>query len=1135
MMSFLCLNFFLTQKMAAQTAASYLFSTNTAVLQEGLPTPTTLFGVNVDDAASPLNPIGFTFNFCGTNYTQFSVSTNGYVSLGVMAPTTWGNALGSAVTFPAILPLWDDTYTAGNSVRYQVKGLPPNRKLVIDWELVNCCTPGAPDKHYQVWLQETTNVISFVYDFGANLNSATVGIATSTTDYKSVTTSSHTSSSVAINDANNSWPGVGRSYVFSPPFPPTQYDPAVTAINVPTGNCFTANETVSVQVCNLGTSNILLGVNPVTVTLNVVGPTGTTPYVGTLSTGSLNALAASCQFVTFNNVNMLAGGNYSFNTTLSISGVTNGYLHNDSLAIAEQRTNFRPDAGPDYQLCQYGFIPFGQGLSVSGCAVPLQDSITITFTITGPCNDGNNDATSCQFATGVLPSIIPGASFTGGTLRVTNLATISASWMSEMRFNIYGSTPSGVNLFSPGLQAPGSTANTSPNFTYTRPIPAVQLANMYTILTPGDPVRIGYWESFNDVAGGTDININGGGTTVATLKMYYTYVPASYEWYDVPVGGTNLYSLSPFNPLSVTNAVVNNSNTTGTYTFYAACSGLSTCRIPVNLVINPTPSAFQDTLSACEFAVSSNSAIFDLTTMNNAVSGNNALASVQYYFDEPLIAQISNLTNDTSSTNFVYSKVFYPSTGCFSSDSLLLKVNTLPDFGQPIVGGNACAPSTIDVASLINQFSTVPFGSDTLYYEDPGFTSLHPNPHSISTADTVYLVLVTNSTPACSDTMIAYIDIGPASNHIANQDVQFNYSVCGTAGCNNFTLIDGQVDTLRSSTDCKKVAAIFDVADGTSLGSISVCEEIDCSTQFHNGQPYVNRNYQIVPTNNDSAMVCLYFLDDDFQQYNASAAPNWPALPTALSPGNAVNLAITKVDNGDLNTPGHIATAIPNSMITTSYDPATTVWTVCFPVSGFSYFYAHSQNPLNIPLPVSLLSFTGRRDEGTSILNWSTSSEQNNSHFILEHSRDGKLFNDRSGKIASKGVHGNSSVKLDYSFTDMTPNNGHNYYRLQQHDMDGRISYSEVVDVYFGNESMVNLYPNPVKNELYVSINTTKSTIAKLKMMDATGRVVRAVDMQLTPGQNQTQVSMEGLAAGIYLIKISNGQGLDYTQTIRKD
>ncbi|MBK9299303.1 MAG: hypothetical protein IPN14_01385 [Bacteroidetes bacterium] len=118
-----------------------------------------------------------------------------------------------------------------------------------------------------------------------------------------------------------------------------------------------------------------------------------------------------------------------------------------------------------------------------------------------------------------------------------------------------------------------------------------------------------------------------------------------------------------------------------------------------------------------------------------------------------------------------------------------------------------------------------------------------------------------------------------------------------------------------------------------------MCEDIDASTQYHNGQPYVNRHYQITPTTQDTALVCLYYLDDDFNIYNADAIFNgW----LQIVPN--VNLAISKVDNGDINTPGHTAIAIPNANITTSYDPLTTVWTVCFPVSGFSYFYAHSAN-----------------------------------------------------------------------------------------------------------------------------------------------------------------------------------------------
>src|SRR5690348_316340 len=55
---------------------------------------TNLIGTNVDDGASVVTNIGFTFNFGGTNYTQFSVSSNGLMRLGpVTTVTTFGNSL----------------------------------------------------------------------------------------------------------------------------------------------------------------------------------------------------------------------------------------------------------------------------------------------------------------------------------------------------------------------------------------------------------------------------------------------------------------------------------------------------------------------------------------------------------------------------------------------------------------------------------------------------------------------------------------------------------------------------------------------------------------------------------------------------------------------------------------------------------------------------------------------------------------------------------------------------------------------------------------------------------------------------------------------------------------------------------
>jgi hypothetical protein len=946
---------------------------------------------------------------------------------------------------------------------------------------------------------------------------------------------------------------------------PSPYDPAVQSINVPSGSCFTANETVTVQVANFGSNTINLSTNPVTCTLKVNSPLGPVTYLGTLNTGTLNAYGATTQTVTFNNVNMFDGGNYCFNTSLTIGnagGVVNGNLNNDSLMTPICRTNLRPTAGPDYELCQYSFIPFGQGLTVSGCAAPITDSIEIIFTGTLPTID-NVGATSTgtslvgancqnQFAgpagNALIPASLPSnAYFTqNAVLTITNL---TSGYPTECRFILYGASPNGASLYSPcptgyntgaGQITVGGVASTTggsfPNiqFNYTREILPAQLATIFN--NAGSVLNVGYWETWNDFQNLSDIGANFPATTQIKLKVYFNYVPATIDWYTTPTGGASIFNTIPFNPLTTPGSGITNSNNTGTTTFYAACSGAPGCRVPVDLNINPTPQVFQDTLYACEFAPSSNGAIFDLTSINSDVSGGNAAASVDYYFDDALVTQILNATNDTSSTNFIYSKVYYASTGCYSSDSVYLVVNTLPDFTAGFLTGFACAPASIDVASLINPFATIPAGSDTLYYEDPAFSVLHPNPHSIGQPDTVYMVIATTTNPVCSDTAIAYIDVQGGTNHIASQDITFNFSNCGNVGNNIFMLTDGNVDTLRTSSDCKKVVAIQDIADGTDLGSILVNEDIACQTLFHNGQPYVNRAYTITPTTSDSAYVCLYYLDDDFALYNGDASlTGWPLLPTSGNMSLMGNICMTKVDNGPINNPGSTATAIPNSDITASYDPNTTVWTLCFPVGSFSSFYCHTCNPGNAPLPVMLSYFKGRKQDQTSVLNWSTIRERNNSRFILERSRDGKTFSAISAAIPSQALNGNSEEKLDYTYTDQQPMNGHNYYRLLQVDLDGKNNYSQIVDVYFGNETLVNMYPNPVQNQLTVEVNTPKATAAELRIMDATGRVVRTVVMNLSEGLNETEVSMEGLADGVYLLRLSNDKGLNYSQMIRKN
>ena len=102
-------------------------------------------------------------------------------------------------------------------------------------------------------------------------------------------------------------------------------------------------------------------------------------------------------------------------------------------------------------------------------------------------------------------------------------------------------------------------------------------------------MNIGYWESFDDVITGSDIGLNSGGATTATLRIYYTGNTVATQWYDATTSGTLIANQPIFNPLLYANSIVSNSNTPGDYLFYAACANQNTCRTPVTLHIRPQP------------------------------------------------------------------------------------------------------------------------------------------------------------------------------------------------------------------------------------------------------------------------------------------------------------------------------------------------------------------------------------------------------------------------------------------------------------------------------------------------------------------------------------------------------------------
>ena len=169
-------------------------------------------------------------------------------------------------------------------------------------------------------------------------------------------------------------------------------------------------------------------------------------------------------------------------------------------------------------------------------------------------------------------------------------------------------------------------------------------------------------------------------------------------------------------------------------------------------------------------------------------------------------------------------------------------------------------------------------------------------------------------------------------------------------------------------------------------------------------------------------------------------------------------------------------------------------------------------------LPVSLSHFQARLQGRQAILEWATASEQNNSHFIVEHSLDGEHYKG-IGKLVGVGT---TVEPQHYTFTHHAPRPGLNYYRLQQVDYDGTFSFSEIRPLEGPMpEQPFWLYPTEAADMLTLELAAPAKTDLRLEAYDLQGRKKAAY--ALPAGDRQAQLDVSGLPAGAYLLYWQGG------------
>jgi hypothetical protein len=225
----------------------------------------------------------------------------------------------------------------------------------------------------------------------------------------------------------------------------------------------------------------------------------------------------------------------------------------------------------------------------------------------------------------------------------------------------------------------------------------------------------------------------------------------------------------------------------------------------------------------------------------------------------------------------------------------------------------------------------------------------------------------------------------------------------------------------------------------------------------------------------------------------------------------------------------------PASAFIAHYIAAAGMWdNIGFSGQGAGYFETNgitSFSPFTIssstvfaPLPVELVSFQANCAGDNKInVSWTTASEHNSSHYVVEHSRNGNEWT----ALAMVAAAGNSTSLLDYTYVHENANAGTNYYRLTQYDNDGVFEQFNVVSAACDNmnsTTTLSTYPNPSEGSFYISLFTEDMEGAGvITLTDAKGTVVHTQDVSIQKGNTIFHMDNLNVAPGMYYIQVANG------------
>ncbi|TAD82316.1 MAG: T9SS C-terminal target domain-containing protein [Bacteroidetes bacterium] len=318
--------------------------------------------------------------------------------------------------------------------------------------------------------------------------------------------------------------------------------------------------------------------------------------------------------------------------------------------------------------------------------------------------------------------------------------------------------------------------------------------------------------------------------------------------------------------------------------------------------------------------------------------------------------------------------------------------------------------------------------------------------------------------------------------------------------------------------------------NGIALGNTEAKAWMDAGPiRVFNNQYYGSRTLTVKPTTDGvGPKTVRYFFTDQ----EANALRNATGCVTCTPPKDFSEMAITQYTNtnkaledGDFgNNVGGVYTYHDDlNVVFVPYDNG---YYAEIEVDSFSEFWLNEGN-VTVILPIDFAYFKAvKLNENTARLEWQSKNNAEQHLYNIEVAYgDAAAANGDFEKIGT--VMAASSSNGVFQFLHPTAGaSGTLYYRIAQVSKNGSLYYSALRPLQFGAPQFsVKLYPQPASDRLTLLLAGTQAAPTQVVMYSLQGQVLLSQTLGVASGNGTqaAQLSLRGVAAGVYLLKITNG------------